>query len=272
MLDRSCVTINFSHTFATPSTFWYVQGPTSAALQDGENELLGIYKLGYKILKSIIDYSDKELVKDTGKRSAYIIANSKFCASIYQKWGIKITDIIYPPLDCDVFRPRTSSPSSNYVLTYFGKETKFSVIKAVADMGVSIKAFGLKSPIVPRAIFTHPHIEFIGKVTTDKLVNLYSNALFTLFPFTHEPFGYVPVESMACGTPTLTYNTQGPSETIIDGYNGWLAESDETLVSKAQKFWREGYPLRLRSNCIKHALKFDKKFYTQKWLDILHRI
>jgi len=44
----------------------------------------------------------------------------------------------------------------------------------------------------------------------EELIDLYSNALFTLFTFTHELFGYVLVESMACGTSVLTYNRQGP--------------------------------------------------------------
>ncbi len=49
-----------------------------------------------------------------------------------------------------------------------------------------------------------------GRVSDDELARLYANAKFTVFPFIHEPFGYVPVESMACGTPpVLTYDKQG---------------------------------------------------------------
>jgi glycosyltransferase involved in cell wall biosynthesis len=64
-----------------------------------------------------------------------------------------------------------------------------------------------------------------------ELVNPYSIALITLFVFTHKPFGYIPVESKACGTPVLTYNRQGPSETVIHGVTEWLANSDEELVN-----------------------------------------
>ena len=268
---HSSITVNFSHTLVVPSVFWYLQGPTSVALWDMEGELTAAYKFAYMFLRPFIDYADGKLVKHMRENSTFIVANSKFCASIYQKWGIDVNNVIYPPIDCKVFQPQTSSPSSDYVLTYFGKETEFSVVKAVADLGVGIKAFGSKAPFVPRCLVTHPNIEFVGRVSTHELVDLYSNALFTLFPFTHEPFGYIPIESMACGTPTLTYNAQGPSESVIDGHTGWLAKSDKALVRKALKFWKEGYPPKVRLDCMKAASKFDRNFYTKKWLNTLHK-
>ena len=266
---HSPVTINFSHTFAVSSRFWYVQGPTSVALRDGENELLGVYKFGYKILEPTINYADKRLVKDMAKRTVFIIANSDFCASIYKNWGISIRGVIYPPIDCKIFQPHTSRPSSDYVLTYFGKETEFTVIKAVADSGVSIKAFGAKLPFMPKSLSSHPNVDILGRVSTDTLVELYSNALFTFFPFTHEPFGYIPVESMACGTPVLTYNMQGPRESVIDGHTGWLVESSQELIHKALRLWKQGYAPQIRSNCVKMASMFDRKFYVKKWLETL---
>jgi glycosyltransferase involved in cell wall biosynthesis len=157
------------------------------------------------------------------------------------------------------------------VLTYFGKETKFSVIKAIADLGVSIKAFGSKAPFIPKGMITHPNISFLGKIPIGELVNVYSNALFTLFPFTHEPFGYIPVESMACGTPTLTFDVQGPSESIIDGYNGWLAKSDDEIVMKAVDLWKEGYGSGIRAQCKKEAQKFDKALYTDRWFNLIEK-
>jgi glycosyltransferase involved in cell wall biosynthesis len=111
----------------------------------------------------------------------------------------------------------------------------------------------------------------LGRISASQLVDAYSNALFTLFTFTHEPFGYIPVESMACGTPTLTYNVQGPSESVIDGHTGWLAKNDEEIVYKAVKLWKQGYPYNVRLNCVKEASKFDRSVYVKKWLEILQK-
>jgi len=100
-------------------------------------------------------------------------------------------------------------------------------------------------------------------------VELYSNALFTLFPFTHEPFGYVPVESMACGTPVLTYAAQGPGETVIHEVTGWLAKDEGSLVDMAVRIWNEGYPSSMRARSRERAEQFDTKVIADKWVEVL---
>lgn len=269
IVNGSSIIINFSQVISVPSAVWYLQGPPSIALKDMEKELSAGFRMAYDVLRPIIGYADGKLVSRMGKVSSLIIANSKFCASMYSDFGVKVDEVIYPPIECKVFRPMTSKPSSDYVLTYFGKETKFSVVKSVADMGIKIKAFGSKTRFIPENLLKHPDVEFLGKVDTNRLIDLYTNALFTLFPFTHEPFGYIPLESMACGTPTLTFDIQGPSEYIVNNHTGWLVHTDEELRQKSVELWKEEYPTRMRTNCVKEASKFDKKIYTQKWLKML---
>lgn len=262
------VVINFSHTIAVPSTVWYVQGPTTDFLSDAEHELPMYYRLPYRILKPLLTYADNRLVRRMASMSKVIIANSKFCASMYEKRGVRVHEIIYPPLDCGMFKP-ACAPSCNYVLTYFGKETEFYVLKKIGDAGVKIKAFGSKIPYIPKGLLKHRNIEFLGKVSDEELVNLYSNAIFTLFTFTHEPFGYISVESMACGTPVLTYNRQGPSETVVNGVTGWLVNTPEEIASLTVRLWRNGYPSTLRKEARKRALLFGVKRITEKWLQIV---
>jgi hypothetical protein len=268
-VSDSSITLNFSQVISLPCLVWYLQGPPSLALRDMEEELSTGFRIAYNVLRPVIDYADERLVNRMGRVSASVVANSKFCASMYSDLGVRVHDVIYPPINCNEFRPSTSNPSGDYVLTYFGKETEFSVVKRVADMGVKIKAFGSKTPYIERDLKKHPNIEFLGRVTTSELVDLYSNALFTIFPFTHEPFGYIPLESMACGTPSLTYDIQGPSEYVANDYAGWLAHTKDKLVYKAVELWKKGYPSRMRLNSVRTALKFDKKFYLEKWLRVL---
>jgi glycosyltransferase involved in cell wall biosynthesis len=74
---------------------------------------------------------------------------------------------------------------------------------------------------------------------------------------------------MACGTPTLTFDIQGPSEYILNNHTGWLVHTDEELKQKSVELWKEEYPTRMRTNCVKEASKFDKKLYVEKWLQTL---
>jgi len=268
-INESSIVINFSQVISVPSLIWYLQGPPSLALKDMEKELSPSFRMMYDLLRLVINYADVKLVSRMDRCSRLVIANSKFCASMYSSFGVKTDCVIYPPIDCQTFRPSTSTPVSDYVLTYLGKETKFSILKNIADLGLKIKAFGSKTSFIPKDLLKHRNIEFFGRVSTKELVDLYSNALFTMFPFTHEPFGYVPLESMACGTPVLTYDFQGPSEYVVNAHTGWLARTDPELVQKSIKLWKQKYPSQTRTNCVKAALKFDKRIYIEQWLEIL---
>jgi glycosyltransferase involved in cell wall biosynthesis len=189
---------------------------------------------------------------------------------MYESWGCRVDKVIYPPLDCASFKPTTPNPSADYVLAYAGKETKFSILKELTALGLKFKVFGSKAP-VPKRLLKDSNVEFLGKITDEELVRLYSNALFTLSVFTHEPFGYIPVESMACGTPVLTYGKQGPGESVLEKETGWFAYDDPQLVSFAARLWKDGYPSRMRDNCRNRALEFDAGKIAKDWLGLLER-
>jgi glycosyltransferase involved in cell wall biosynthesis len=269
------VLINTSSCIKVKSHLYYAQGPITRALDDMYPEMPHRYKYVYNFSAPMLRYLEKKNVNDHANLSDVVIANSRFCASMYEDLGVSVNDVINPPLDCSLFMPTTPEPSEKYVLTYFGiynKETKFSVIKQVADAGVVIKAFGFKAAGIPRCIVKHPNIEFLGSVSNQELVDLYTNALYVLFTFAHEPFGYIPVESMACGTPVLTYNTQGPSESIVDGSTGWLANSDKELIELASKIWKNGYSKKMRKECIDRASLFDTKVISEKWIKLCKEV
>jgi glycosyltransferase involved in cell wall biosynthesis len=269
------VLINTSSCIKVKSHLYYAQGPITRALDDMCTGMPSRYKYVYSLSAPILRYLEKKTVKDYAALSDVVIANSRFCASMYEDLGITVNDVINPPLDCSLFMPTNSEPLQKYVLTYFGiynKETKFSVIKQVADAGVVVKAFGFKAAGIPSYIVKHPNIEFLGSVSNKELVSLYSNALYVLFTFAHEPFGYIPVESMACGTPVLTYNTQGPSESVVDGLTGWLVNSDKELVESAIRIWRNGYSKKMRKECIDRASMFDTKVISEKWVKMFKEI
>ncbi|MFP3320627.1 MAG: glycosyltransferase, partial [Acidilobus sp.] len=267
--NDDAVVVNFSQAFLVNADVYYAQGPITRALDDMYPEMRPLYRAIYRTFRRLFILHDRRFNRGLRRASRLFIANSSFTRSMYEAWGIRVDGVIYPPLDTSFFRPITSRPSGDYVLTYAGKETAFSVIRRVADAGVKIRAFGSKISHVPDYIRKHPNIELLGRVSDEELVELYSNALFTLFPFTHEPFGYVPVESMACGTPVLTYAAQGPGETVIHGVTGWLAKDEGSLVDMAVRIWREGYPSDMRARSRERAEQFDTKVIADKWLEVL---
>ena len=177
--NEPCV-LNFSQVISTPSLVWYLQGPPSIALKEVEIEYSVGFRVAYNVFKKFIEHADEKLVSQMGKSAQFIIANSKHCASMYSSFGVKSNGTIYPPIDCKIFQPSTTNPSANYVLTYFGKETKISVIRKAANRGIKIKAFGAKMNFLDKKVIGHPNIEFLGRLSSSELVDAYSNALFTL--------------------------------------------------------------------------------------------
>jgi len=269
--DQSAVVVNFSQCFVSDADVYYAQGPMTKALDDIRHEMTSSYRFVYRMMRSFFVKRDRAFVGKLKSQSKSFVANSNFCASIYEDWGISVDKVIYPPLDCMLFKPSTRDPSADYVLTYAGKETKYSALERISDTGVKIKVFGSKAPSIG-SLPKRANIEFLGKVTDEQLAVLYSNALFTLSIFTHEPFGYIPIESMACGTPVLTYGVQGPSESVINGKTGWFVKDDSQLVNVATQIWREGYPSRIREDCRNRALDFDAKTIAEQWLELFKNL
>jgi glycosyltransferase involved in cell wall biosynthesis len=84
-------------------------------------------------------------------------------------------------------------------------------------------------------------------------------------------FGYVPVESMACGTPVLAFDIMGPSETIIDGKTGWLAKSEEEFINILYDILeKEMIDIIDSSTCKNHVINnFSSEASVKKLMEIL---
>jgi glycosyltransferase involved in cell wall biosynthesis len=118
-----------------------------------------------------------------------------------------------------------------------------------------------------------PNCDNRGFVTNKELVDLYRSATATVFPHYQEPFGMVPVESMACGTPVLTYDCQGPGETVEDGLTGWTVETQAQLLEKAHQVLREGISAEMRRRCREHVVaRFSPKACTQSLVEAVSAV
>ena len=262
--------VNTSSCIISKCHVYYAQGPMTRTLSDIMLRKHSLPAYVYHMLEKPATFREKELIRRFRELARSFVANSRFCAAMYEEWGIPVDGIINPPMDCSFFKSSTTSPTRDYVLTttgVYGKEGSANVIRMVADAGVRIKIFG-NVLTIPASLTNHPNIDILGRVTDLELVDLYSNALFTLFAFAHEPFGYIPVESMACGTPVLTYRRQGPCETVVQKQTGWLVDSDKDLRNLAVAIWKDGYAETVNSACVKRASEFDITRISSKWLKL----
>ena len=209
----------------------------------------------------------RKLIVKFKSDSRKIYANSKYIKDYYENLGFKVTSVLHTVKNFSIFKRSTSGSSKDYVLSYIGKETEIKTLIELAKKGVKIITFGSKVPPGVSIDYIKKFMQVEGHVSDDRLVCLYSNALFTAFPFTEEPFGYVPIESSLCGTPVLTYNKQGPLETVCDGENGWLVNSREDFISKGLEIWNRKDSGINPDRCIRFAKNKIDEFSSEVDID-----
>ena len=73
-------------------------------------------------------------------------------------------------------------------------------------------------------------VRFVGGVNRENLPYYYSAADMTVIPSFYEPFGLVPLESMACGTAVIASKVGGLQWTIRDGKTGYLVPARDHMA------------------------------------------
>ena len=252
-------TINLSMTVPADSDLWWVQGTPLDQTIHGMGAVNLIARLADLSAQGIVASMDSKVLSRIRARSFRIVANSPYLQELYGSRGFPVEGVVYTAKDLSDFRPSAREPRRDYVLLYVGKELDNIDFGLLVRAGVKLVGFGSKVPTGTRMRKLTQSIEWLGPVSTRDLVDLYANALFTLFPFTYEPMGLVPIESMACGTPVLTYGRQGPGSIVLDGKTGWLVSTAEEMESKATQIWSRGASGIAPEPCVLRAADFTTR-------------
>jgi glycosyltransferase involved in cell wall biosynthesis len=167
-----------------------------------------------------------------------VLANSAYSReSLYHIYGISAR-VCYLGVDTGRFRPM-SLPRGDFVLSV-------GALNPLKGFGFLLHSLALldasrRPPLRIVGDFAHPlerdYLEGLAarlgvtletdlQIGDDELVQLYNQALLTLYAPIMEPFGFVPLESMACGTPVVGVREGGVRETVVHGETGLLAERD----------------------------------------------
>jgi len=150
---------------------------------------------------------------------------------------------VYNGIDTAKYKP-VANPRKNY-LFWAGR-----VIEKKGPREAIQISKKLNAPLIMAGAITEPDyyetyikkevddklIKFIGETSEEKMIELFQNAVATLVPIKwNEPFGLIPTESMACGTPAVAYANGGVKETIINGKTGYLVEEKDGIEELTAK-------------------------------------
>jgi glycosyltransferase involved in cell wall biosynthesis len=124
-----------------------------------------------------------------------------------------------------------------------------------------------KKEVEPR-IAKNPQIRFVGAVDGKEKQKLLKHAQCLLFPILwEEPFGFVMVEALACGTPVLALKKGAVSE-VLSGFPQLICNSVGEMIEKIK---RPDYPA--SSALRKYVVnRFTNKRMTEDYLKIYDEV
>ncbi len=220
-----------------------------------------------------------EILKKWDRRSSarvnLFVANSNFIARKINSYYQREAEVIYPPVDTDIFYPDTAivgQEDSYYLMA--GRLIYYKLfdlgIQAFNQLGKKLKIVG-KGPEYQRLKkIAGPNIEFIPYVTDHELRRLYSSAEALIFPQI-EDFGLVAAEAQICGLPVIAYNGGGAKEIIENGKTGLLFnnQSVDSLIRAVKRCEKINFN---RRYIVKRAQRFSKQSFQRNFLDLLAKM
>ena len=196
-------------------------------------------------------------------RPHYFIANSKNVQDRIKKYYGRESEVIYPPVDAELFTP--TGTKQNYFLVASRLEPYKKVelvIEAFKKLNLPLKVVGSGTREKILKEQAGANIEFLGRVTDEELRKLYSEARAYVFP-AEEDAGIMLLESQACGTPVIAYKAGGALELLKENETGiyFAEQTAESIIDAVKRFESMSFdPIIIR----KFAQQFDKKIFQQK--------
>lgn len=214
------------------------------------------------LLRPVFDFLRKWDV-ETSKKVDHFLCNSETVRNRIRKIYGREATVVHPPVDTQFFRPNSKPEKGDYYLVV-------SALTPYKRIDLAIEAFnGLERKLLiagdgplrkqyGRGV-KKTTIRFLGKVSDDRLLHLYTGAKALIFP-QEEDFGIVPLEAQACGTPVIAYGRGGALETVKDGVF-FYEQSPEAIREAVRQFESKQFdPSSLRQE----ALRFDKATFKTK--------
>jgi glycosyltransferase involved in cell wall biosynthesis len=163
------------------------------------------------------------------------VANSQYVAKQIEANYRRSARVVWPPVDTDLFRPSPGSEQGDYFL-FVGRliepyKRPSLVIDAFGDLPHRLVVAGDGPEMSSLRRRATPNVEFTGHLADAELIPLMQDAAAVVFP-SHDDFGLVPVEAMACGTPVIAFAGGGALETVIPGVTGSLFGSQTSDALK----------------------------------------
>lgn len=197
---------------------------------------------------------------------------SKTTQQRIKKYYNRESTIIYPPVDTGQFMVKESEGYYLTVSRLFPEKRIDEIIKAFRELGsaypLKIVGTGPEYNRLRKLCNGYDHIELMGFVDNNTLIELYSRCKAFVFAGLDEDFGIAPVEAMASGKPVIAIYEGGLRETVIENETGVFfhnakAGSIRNAIETCEKIEFD------EKRIIEHARQYDVEVFRQGLTDSL---
>jgi glycosyltransferase involved in cell wall biosynthesis len=196
----------------------------------------------------------------SAERVDYYLANSNTTKKRIAKYYNKPSSILHPSIQLS--RYKISEHTKGYFLAV-GRLIPYKKFNLIVDtfnkIGLPLKIVGTGNAELELRKNARPNIEFLGYVSDEELLKLYSECEALIFPQL-EDFGITPLEAMASGRPVIAYKKGGALDTIVENKTGIFFDQQTPLHLQAAIEEYQKRKNNFSSETIReHAAQFDEK-------------
>lgn len=202
------------------------------------------------------------------QRPDHYLAISRTVQSRIQKYYHRDSDIIYPGINTNFFKPSALSlkPSARYFLIVSRLVLYKNIdiaIQACNELELPLKIVGTGSDLKRLKKLAGSTVEFLGQLTDQDLLGYYQGCQALILPG-EEDFGLTILEALSCGKPVIAYRGGGAAELIEEGTTGafFATLSLQSLIQTLKIFNQSRYnPQTLHQQALQfNQDKFKKHF------------
>lgn len=157
-----------------------------------------------------------------------------------ERLGVKSVALIPYGIDTSRFSPRPKF--DKFTICYVGRLTSQKgtdflpsllarLTARIANFELIIAGAGEQETIV-REMVKNPRVRWIGFADDRTKAELFARSHVLILPSRYEALGLVGLESLASGTPVVSFDIPGPREYVINGSNGFLARDIDEMTER----------------------------------------
>ena len=223
------------------------------------------------------------------------VAISRFVSARIRCFYSRDSYVVYPPVKTDwISSPSGAADKAGEYFLCAGALVPYKkidlAIRVFNQTGDRLVIAGAGPELKKLKRIARKNIEFAGRVSNEKLAELYRGARALIFPGT-EDFGMMPVECMAAGRPVVGFATGGLLETVRGvrisrekhpellghqirefGYTGVLIDQHADRVKalrQAVEYFKLYEPCFSSDACRRQAGKFSFEAFKVSWEQVV---